>query len=91
VAWICSSPPRTIAIRAHASEHLGMPAGPTHHDGTHGGPGSIGYCPVVHVDTAISVEDVSDGVQIHIKPHDPHALDELRARVRERVDALASS
>jgi hypothetical protein len=80
---------REIAARAHVSEQLGKPLGPSRHDSSHGGPGSVGYCPVIHVDTAVSVEDVPGGVRIHIDPLDPRALDELRAQVRERVDALA--
>lgn len=80
---------REIVSRARAQERLGRPAGPPAHDGSRSGPGTIGDCPVIRVDTTIIVDDVPGGVRVRIRPADPKKLDDLRAAVEARVEALA--
>jgi hypothetical protein len=80
-----------ITARARAAEHLqrlGAPLGPTKHDGQHGGPGTIGYCPLVRAGTVFTVDAVPDGVLIHVQPLEQKDLEALRTTVRERVEAL---
>jgi hypothetical protein len=83
-----ADPAREIVSRSRAAERLGRPVGPVLHDGSHSGPGTIGHCPLIRVDTTIIVDDVPGGVRVRIRPTDPNKLDDLRAAVKARVDAL---
>jgi len=80
---------REILARATAATGSVNAGGAPHHDGTHSGPGTIGFCPVVRVNTAITVDPISNGARIHIAPLDPRELTALQVSVQERVDALA--
>lgn len=74
---------------AYHAAIVGVRAGRAHHDGRHSGPESIGYCPILHVGTAITVSDVPGGVRVHVRALDPAGLAALRAETAARVDALA--
>lgn len=77
-----------IATLAHAHERTGNPHGGLINNGEHGGPGSSGFCPIIHADTVISVEDVSGGVIVHVRPTDPAQLQALGTAIAARIDAI---
>jgi TusA-related sulfurtransferase len=67
-------------IRELAREHtrMGDPRSVVpEHTGMHGGPGTIGHCPIIHDDTIVTAVAVVDGVRIQV-----------RARRSERIGAL---
>jgi len=36
------------------------------HSGLHGGPGTSGYCPVIHTGTIVTYREIPEGVTIHV-------------------------
>lgn len=62
-----------------------MPA----HSGLHGGPGTIGHCPIIHAGTTVSYTQIPDGVRIHVMAHAPGEVQLLQRATEARVDALA--
>ena len=81
---------REILSRAHEQVAMGEPTGSVKHDGRHGGPGAIGFCPIVHTNTTITVDDVPGGVLVHVRPLDRSTLEALRTETTTRVEAIAS-
>ncbi|MEO8550089.1 MAG: hypothetical protein ABI678_08945 [Kofleriaceae bacterium] len=79
---------RKIVTLAHAQERTGNPHGGLINNGSHGGPGTSGFCPIIHADTTVSVEEVANGVVVHIRPNDPTKLASLRTATEARVKAL---
>jgi hypothetical protein len=63
------------------------------HTGDHRGPGSIGFCPIIHADTRVSFEPIANGVRVHVTAHrlrDVAALQEATsARVRAIVPVVS--
>jgi hypothetical protein len=59
------------------------------HTGHHGGPGNIGFCPIIHAGTMLSIEPIADGVRIHVAARDPADVPALRRATDERVRAIA--
>ena len=78
-----------IVELAHEHEKLGNPGSMNIHDGSHRGMGSMGFCPIIHADTAIAVEPAPGGVVIHVTTTDPSKRDALRKATSARVGALA--
>jgi TusA-related sulfurtransferase len=70
---------------------MGVPSDEEHelHTGEHGGPGTTGHCPVIHIDTMITITNVDGGARITILSANPGQTEALRRDVRRRVDALA--
>jgi hypothetical protein len=69
----------------HAS--LSAPSGAPH-TGRHGGPGTTGFCPVVHLGTTVSADEIPAGARVTIVAADPSdevAVDDLRALVTSRL------
>ena len=58
------------------------------HSGMHGGPGTIGFCPIIHADTSVSVERVRDGVRIHVAARDERDAAKLQEATEARVRAM---
>jgi hypothetical protein len=81
---------RKIVTLAHVQERAGNPHGGLIDNGQHGGPGSSGFCPIVHADTAVTVEEVRGGVIVHIRPNDPAKLEALKTSIAARVKALTA-
>lgn len=81
---------RKIVTLAHAHERTGDPHGGLINNGTHGGPGTMGFCPIIHADTTVNVEEVSGGVIVHVRPNDPTQLETLRTAIAARVKALTA-
>ncbi|HEY6034459.1 MAG TPA: hypothetical protein VIV58_09380 [Kofleriaceae bacterium] len=80
-----------IVTLAHAQERAGNPHGGLINNGEHGGPGSSGFCPIIHADTVISVEEISGGVIVHVRPSDPAQLQALGTAIAARVDAIGGT
>jgi len=82
---------RQIIELAIVHEHLGHPNGSeAAHTGMHGGPGHIGYCPVIHVGTTVTYRKRSDGAVIHIHALKPEAVSQMQKAIAERVNLLAT-
>jgi TusA-related sulfurtransferase len=62
-----------------------MPA----HSGMHGGPGTIGHCPVMHANTDVTYDQMAGGVRIHILARDKVQIPVLQQAVHARTQALA--
>jgi hypothetical protein len=60
---------------------------PIHH-GQHGGPGTVGHCPVIHVGTEVTYEEVAGGVRIHVVAQDPDDTLHVQQLASERAAAL---
>jgi len=63
----------------------GMPP----HTGMHGGPGTLGFCPILHVKTIVTHTERSDGVRIHVRAIDPSMVSRLQEVTTLRVHAFA--
>jgi len=82
---------RQIVELAIVHEHLGRPnPAEAAHNGLHGGPGNIGYCPVVHVGTTVTYLRLSNGAVIHIHATSPEAIPQLQRAITDRVALLAA-
>jgi len=76
-----------IRDAALVQSRMGVPREDEHvvHTGEHGGPGTHGHCPVIHIDTMITVTDIDGGTRITILSTDPARTDAMRADVRARL------
>jgi hypothetical protein len=78
-------------IREVASAHarMGAPSpARRQHTGEHGGPGTIGRCPIFHVGTQVSVAPLDGGVRVTVLAVGGTSVDVVRAETRARVSAL---
>jgi len=62
----------------------GMPA----HTGMHGGPSTIGHCPIVHAKTSVTQQEIPQGVKIHVRSEIPGMAGRLQEITELRVNAL---
>lgn len=79
-----------IRRRAHLHAQLTAPTGRGQHSGGHGGPGRIGYCPVIHDGrTVVTAVDTRTGamIRMHVGGNDD-AVAELQELVALRVSGL---
>ncbi len=86
-----SSADDAFVIQAVAGTHVRMhEPDPSKrlHSSDHAGPGTIGYCPIVHKGTKVSIERIAKGVRVHIVAIQADAVPALQTMIRERVDAL---
>lgn len=82
---------RQIVELAIVHEHLGRPnPAEAAHNGLHGGPGTIGSCPVIHVGTTVTYRQLSDGAVIHIHVLSPEVIPEIQRAITDRVALLAA-
>ncbi len=58
------------------------------HSGMHGGPGTIGHCPIVHAGTTVTYELIPDGVRIHVTARSPREVASLQQATDQRVRSL---
>jgi hypothetical protein len=58
------------------------------HEGEHGGPGTIGHCPVIHVGTNVTYEEIAGGALIHVVAVDPADVPRVQQLAVERAAAL---
>jgi len=82
---------RAQANAAATEPTMKMPHGLVLHSGTHTGRGIDGFCPIMHTDTIVTVEEIPAGVIVHMQPRDNNALPALRDAVRARIQAIAPS
>jgi len=60
------------------------------HTGMHGGPGDIGFCPIVHTATTVTFTQVAGGAVIHVRAAAPQDVPHLQATTASRVARLAA-
>lgn len=59
------------------------------HTGKHGGPGAIGYCPIIHHGhTIVTTTDVANGARIRIRGHDADSVLEVQELAALRAASL---
>jgi hypothetical protein len=58
------------------------------HTGFHGGPATIGHCPVVHEGTRISSTRVQDGAVLHVTALRPDRIRSVQDETAQRLAAL---
>ena len=58
------------------------------HTGLHGGPGTVGHCPVIHANTWVNAEPIAGGVLIHVIARDPKAVQNLQSATLSRIEDL---
>lgn len=80
-----------IRILAHRLAELQPASEVVQHTGKGTGGGKIGYCPVVIVDTELTVEDVEGGSRILAKARHPAFVSALQAITEERAEALETA
>ena len=92
---VTSQDPRArIDIVTLASYHARLEGGLTTwpaHSGFHGGPGTVGHCPIVHDRTAISLSPLTDGVTLHVTTDLPEHVTEVQTQTAQRLATLPRS
>ena len=58
------------------------------HTGMHGGPGTIGFCPIIHNKTTVTAEEIEKGARIHVHAVDPAMAPRLQQITMMRLQAL---
>lgn len=79
---------RQILALAERHMRMGDPAGLPEHSGLHGGPGTMGYCPIIHHATTITVTRTQEGVIVHVRALVPSKLKALQEETQSRVAGL---
>lgn len=59
------------------------------HSGLHGGPGTIGYCPIIHAGTTVTYNEIPEGVVVHVATNRPGEVQMLQRATENRARALA--
>jgi hypothetical protein len=59
------------------------------HTSLHSGPGTIGRCPIIHADTAVTYETIPEGVTIHVTANRATDVAQLQKATEARARALA--
>ncbi len=89
---IVSSDPdarRRIVELTRLHQTFGAPVWPQlAHTGMHGGPGTIGHCPIIHAKTTITHDELPDGVRIHVRANDREMVPLLQEMTELRVRSL---
>ena len=81
---------RRIIELAAVHESMGDPDHPgLRHTGRHGGPGTLGRCPVVHDMTTVTFTRLRKGVVIHLRALLPADVARVQSIVAERLAQLA--
>lgn len=60
------------------------------HSGLHGGPGSIGHCPILHEGTRVTMTVTDAGATLHVAALEPARVKALQDETAARAAALAS-
>jgi hypothetical protein len=77
-----------IVARAERQVRMGDPSGLPEHSGMHGGPGTIGYCPVIHDATSVKMSQRPGGVTIQVRALVPDRVKALQEETQARVTRL---
>ena len=59
------------------------------HSGLHGGPGTIGFCPIIHAGTTVTYKEIPEGVIVHVATKRPGEIQMLQRATATRASALA--
>ncbi len=59
-----------------------------HHSGKHGGPGALGYCPVIHTGTIVTYTEIEGGARIHVAARRADDVPAVQRLTQQRVDGL---
>lgn len=59
------------------------------HNGMHGGPGTVGRCPIIHANTTLELDPIPDGVRIHVTANDKDDIQALQKATEKRVRTFA--
>jgi hypothetical protein len=60
------------------------------HTGMHGGPGTLGRCPIIHANTIVRYEATADGVIVHVIARDAAQVAALQRATDARVRTFAT-
>lgn len=72
-------------------EGMGDPENPAlRHTGRHGGPGTLGRCPVIHDGTTVTFTKLRKGVVIHLRALLPSDVARVQQIVADRLAAIAT-
>ncbi|NVB84419.1 MAG: hypothetical protein HOV81_38955 [Kofleriaceae bacterium] len=58
------------------------------HNGMHGGPGTMGRCPIIHANTTVKLDPIPEGVRIHVTANDKDDIQALQKATDARVKTL---
>ena len=89
---ITSSDPAAMAqivarAQMHAAFGESLSALPPH-TGMHSGPGKLGFCPIIHAQTIVTGEHLTDGVRLHVHAVNSAAVRDLQNATRERIQSM---
>ncbi len=60
------------------------------HTGMHGGPGTIGQCPIIHAGTTITVETTPNGAVVYVAARSPSEVRRLQTATEARLRMRAT-
>lgn len=72
----------------HSSQREPIPFMPEH-SGLHSGPGTNGYCPIIHAGTIVTYKQILEGVKVHVATRRPGEVWLLQRATKMRINALA--
>jgi hypothetical protein len=78
-----------IRVRARSKHPVRDAGSPIEHAGEGTGGGEVGFCPLVHYEARVTVKDIEGGVRVHVQARDKSKVGELRARAKDRLEALS--
>jgi hypothetical protein len=79
---------RQIQSLAERHMRMGDPAGLPEHSGLHGGPGSMGFCPIIHDATTVTATGTEAGATVHVRADEASKVGALQEETRSRVAGL---
>ena len=79
---------KIFALAAIQADEGGTDLFAREHSGRHGGPGTIGHCPIIHANTQVTYEPNPDGVTLHVMARAPGDVARLQQATEARVAAL---
>ena len=59
-----------------------------YHSGLHGGPSTIGYCPIIHDKTMVSTSGLANGIRVHVAARSQFDVKQLQHETERRVRSL---
>ena len=58
------------------------------HSGAHGGPGSLGFCPIIHTNTTVTFTAVPGGALLHVMANNRDQVTALQLATTKRLESL---
>lgn len=55
------------------------------HNSMHGGPGTMGRCPIIHANTTVKLDPIPDGVRVHVTANNRDDISRLQQATDARV------